>query len=351
MPSSGETQEVLPAEPPFTARRSRQAWILFLLVLFVILNVVVARAEVDLDSVGGRISTGSYAISAFGMGERPEQSSRENGGQRIPRVILLGNSVLQYTEVDPALRRKRDSAGLRFELGNFAQTGSSIADLLFAYQHVKRFKPDLLVVQVCSLTFGYDWPLFRTDNYKNGALPGYVDLLRLGPISAELDRNDYVEIGTYSYLPVYRYLTPLRGAVKNMLSDQVDSKIGLPLMDFFPTSLNLAQVWNDRTRLDRKISVPREYPGAEKLLKAFLARLEADGQRTLIISQESTFTPLPVMSALPKLTDRERISFLDFSHFHKQALFLDPIHPTPEGSEEVAERLLEGILSSGVLGE
>lgn len=269
-----------------------------------------------------------------------------------PRVVMLGNSVFQYTKVvDEVRKRRRVGDGeVEFEVVNFGYVGASIADYLFAYQHLRTFEPDLLVVHLTPHTFDHHEPLVRTDLKHALLLPEFIWLMDVPEIRKAYTRDELVESLVHSYLPVYRFV-PL---MKEALQRRINEAAGARIMAYYPWRLNIADEWrithrrrdSERARRFRERSF-KQYDESSAISALLMDQLQADATPTLFVVQERNlqwFARLPIEAEIAgRCAGEPWCSFVDFQRFYREAEFSDPIHPNPAGAAAAASRLVPAI--------
>ena len=266
-----------------------------------------------------------------------------------PRVILLGNSVLQYTWERYSIVQLKDSAHLDLELGNFSITGASIADYIANYNYVKQFHPDLLVVHLTSITFGFTDPLYRNQTRKLLFLPEMRDMWT-PLILNTYTKEDLVESFYFSYFPMFRKIKILREEPREWIDKYSMKYFGFRIMNFFPYSLNEGGEWHERNRA--RASAGNQYPLARPLFEFFVRQLIKDHQKAVFVIQESQDPDVPIFSEIESiLADQpDLFSFYNFKNYYKKKDFGDTIHPNAAGSYICAQRLLRVIIR-GLDGE
>lgn len=257
------------------------------------------------------------------------------------RVVLMGNSVLQSSSICKEMLRLNTQKKQLFEMGNFAQTGASIADYIFMYQHIKQFKPDLLVVHLCPTTFGHNWPLFRTDIKKAIIQSEYRKFLDVPSIKKEYQRDDFVESLIYTYLPFYRYIPFIRASFKNKMNALCLEITDVPLMNFFHYNTNVLEEWLVSNPLKiADADTATQYEVSEELFIYFLKFLREEKQKTVFVMQENNFTQTPICNSIQNYFSGDPLfSYYDLRSFYHSENYFDGIHPNQEGAILAAERL------------
>jgi hypothetical protein len=261
--------------------------------------------------------------------------------QKDKRFILLGNSVLQTSYVGRDLLKRIEDSHLSVEIGNFSQVGTSIADYVFMYQHIKQFKPDLLLIHLCPTTFGHNWPLFRTDIKKAILKEEYRHFLKEELIRKHFEREELLESLLYNYLPCYRYLPFLRAFCKKELNSLCLKTAKVPLMDFFPYSTNTLEEWLYEN-LDQAVhaDIATEYEDSSALFLFLLQMLEKDQQETIFVMQENKLIETPICKKIPHyLSGRSLFHYYDFRKYYNNKEDNDGIHPSKIDCEAIAFRL------------
>ena len=302
--------------------------VLFLSLIF---SFIPVKQENVLDR--GQVPFGSYGLAFSKMPPKHKK-----------RVIFIGNSVFYGTAVVPIVEAMAKDAGLDVEMGNFAITGSSIADYIITYNYIRQFDPDLIVIQTAPITFGYDWPLFRTDAKYLIFLPQMKRLWKKAFLTY-YSHDEIVKSLVYRIFPVLRYT----GVYKATLKDDINALLvrmgGIKLMDFFPFTTNEGLAWmKARNILAVSDHKPVQYPQAVELLRLLARQIDEDGTDTVIIEQESGYQKLPISRTQGELLKGYRhIDYFDFSSFYKSKNYVDVIHPDKKEAVAVAGRIFKVI--------
>ncbi|MCD4779668.1 MAG: hypothetical protein K8S27_03855 [Candidatus Omnitrophica bacterium] len=263
------------------------------------------------------------------------------------RIIFLGNSVLQTTDVITRIEAlKEEYPAIDFEIGNFSMCGSSIADYILMYNYIKKYNPDLIIAHVMPVTFGYDLPLFRTEAKKLIFLPEMKEIWA-HEIFDLYSRDELVESFLYSFFPVFRKHIIIRVQCKNMIN-KFTLKIGaFPIMSFFPYTLNTAGDWMKSNRMTSFNQVrPKEQPVLSGLLLFFLNQISEHHQKFVFVEQENNLMSLPISDNFSKIIEKyDEIFYYDFSHYYKKNHYVDSIHPaSSEEKSQMALRLYNIII-------
>lgn len=264
-----------------------------------------------------------------------------------PRVLILGNSVFQYTPLANEIRKQRNALGQAsmFEVTNYAAVGSSIADYLFIYEHVRQFKPDLLLVHITPHSLFGGEPLLRTDMKSMIYHAEYRHLWQHDYIRRQFTRNDLAESFIYSYFPPYRFIPILRDQLKTSIYQS-----GLRVTDFFPWRLNRAEEWRTAQApevLKNRFEKLDQYPESDRILNTLISRLREDQQKALFIFHESDKPLHPALRNLKdQLSSDSQMRTLDLTSFYKKEELPDTIHFNAEGAKNSASRMLPEILKS-----
>ncbi len=308
-------------------------------ILFI--SIVVAVALVSMffsrkktEIIGdARIPYGSYGL---GFTTMPKE-------KKAPRVIFLGNSVLQSTQTIPLLNKFKHHSKFDFEIGNFAITGATIADYIVTYNYVKKFKPDLLVIHLHPITFGCTPPLYRNESMHLLFLPEMRAIWNSFVFST-YTKDELVESLVYSYFPLYRRLPMAKQVIKEKVNNLLEKSNAIPLMDFFPYTLNLGKEWIKLNPAGSRFHA-FEFPKVRELLKSFVDQLEKDNQKAIFIMQESKDQTTPICHEIHKFVNNDKLfRYYNFRGHFKQEDFKDSIHPNKTtGSTKVAARLLMAI--------
>ncbi len=258
------------------------------------------------------------------------------------RVILLGNSVFQLSGIVSEIEAlKKTNPAIDFEIGNFSMCGSSIADYIIIYNYVRKYDPDLIIAHIVPMTFGYEAPLFRTEAKKLIFLPE-MKRIRTHEIFDLYTRDELVESFLYSFFPIIRTHIITRVKCKKAINN-LALKIGaLPVMNFFPYTLNTAGDWmqtNNVTAFAQR--TPKEQPALSELLPFFFNQLSKDKQKIVFIEQENNMTKLPINDRFPGMAEsHENIHYYNFKNYYQEKHYSDNIHPSSrEELNRVALRL------------
>ncbi len=298
----------------------------FFLLFFVFLNLIFClKSTIFLLPKEKILFHGSYNLLSFGMKPKKEFQSK--------RVVLLGNSVFQATTLVKEIEDycKDKATCKRFNIGNFSQTGTSVADLIFSVRHISKFNPDLTIVHISPVSFGYNWPIYRTDSYKALGLPSFINLLRENSIQSTLRKEDISEILFYSYFYPYRFIKIIRAKFKTTFPKT---------MNLFPYLLNKAMEWKVSKPQNQMATVKMtQYPNAEKLFITLLNELNKNTKKSLVIIQENDYEDNPIIKKLSSFIDGyENVSYINYKNYYNKELFSDSIHPSIKGAKLIAPR-------------
>jgi len=280
-----------------------------------------------------KVPHGSYGLSFATMPPKDKK-----------RVILIGNSVFQATKLVPILVKLRNKLGYDFEIGNFGITGASIADYIIMYNYVKKYKPDVIIIHLAPITFGFTDLIFRTDSKKLLFLP---EMKRL---NNELILNNYtndelIESYLYSHFPLFRTLPIIRARLKDLGNEYLNDSWNTRFMDFFPHTLNV--VVNEDQFINKEYPHQRQFPEAQMLFEYFVEQLRQDDQKAVFIMQENNYKNLPICFELKNYLQRyKQFSFYNFRDYYHKDNFFDNIHPKNLEAINVADRLLNVILKT-----
>lgn len=259
----------------------------------------------------------------------------------VPRVILLGNSALVQTQTIPFLETLREQTGRNYEIGNFSITSATIADDIITYNYIKRFHPDLVIVQLHPFTFGWAYPLYHHTSRKMIFQPGMRALWRRDILDT-LTPKDWAEGILYSYLPFYQALPVWRAAVHRWVRDRLPAKAA-PLMDFFTDPLAGPDNWR-LTKVEKKVGQALQFAEAPRLLTFFIDQLERDRQPTVFILQATSNESLPIIGELPAFFEgKTYCRIYDFRKFYNESQYIDSVHPDDTGALQAARRLYQVI--------
>jgi len=292
---------------------------------------------------------GSYGVTSTKF--MPNESSD-------PKVFFMGNSVYYGTDVIPQISNLQATRPTSFQIGNFGFTGASIYDYIHNYEHLKKFSPDLIIVQFNPTSFGYAGPYYRNDGYKNSFSLSRIGLYSEEFIRKTVSKDDLAEIASFSYVPLVR-TSKLDRTWCNLKLKSFSRKISsLRLWTFFPNKLNAVGEWATNRKKANTIvfeddqddnasafdpsSGPtnkQEYKTIETALKYFISQLNRDKQKAIFIIQPSGFPKLPIMDKMESLLAKEDgIHFVDNHDYFVDRLYIDKIHPNLEGAKLAAER-------------
>jgi hypothetical protein len=261
--------------------------------------------------------------------------------KKSKRVIFLGNSVFQATQVVPFINDLKSQTGLDFEIGNFSITGATIADYLVTYNYIKKFHPDLLIIHLHPVTFGYSYPFYRHASRKLIFTPEMKNL-RQPLILNTFSNNELAESVLYSYFPIYRTLPLLRHKLKKKLNHFFVKYLHLPVMNFFPYSLDPGKDW-EILNVQSKVG-NFEFPLSKPFLRFFINQLEVDHQKAVFIMQETSNESLPMFEELPAFFKGKKYCVLyDFRNFYEARNYKDAVHPDDTGALKSALRIMEVI--------
>lgn len=268
--------------------------------------------------------------------------------KEIPKVFFIGNSVYYSTPVLKELSKLEKGGKEKFQIGNFGMPGASIFDYLFTYRHISQYKPDLLVMQLNPVTFGYTWPEFRNDGNKGIFQFNQISHLKEPFIRDLFDKDLLAESFFVSYFPLFRNTKLLSWELNNFLVKTTKPFTKLKLWSFFPNRLNLNGEWvrgqdlkevRKKEQEDIEFVNSTEYKSSEKAFQYLLEELKADQQEVIFIIQPSSYIPLPIMKKLKqKVQAYANASIIDHSSFYDKALYVDNIHPNLKGAKKDARR-------------
>jgi len=323
--------------------------LLLAIVLFIV-GINLRSAFVDITVSGTKnAGYGSYGVNSTKFVDDESDYAK---------VFFMGNSVYYGTEVIPEINSLQDVRPKKFQLGNFGFTGASLYDYIHNYQHIRQFKPDLIVVQFNPTSFGYAGPYYRNDGYKAMLKPNRIKLTKEAFVRETLNKDDMTEQLCHSYLPLVR-VSKLDRSIFNMKLRIFCKKFtNLRIWTFFPNKLNAVGEWAaNRTKVaddgidtsDKAIdshfdpeSGPvnkQEYKSAEEALAYFTNQLKADNQKAIFILQPSGFPKLPIMLKMATIfEDDSLIQFADHHDFYVADHYVDQIHPNLEGAKLAAQR-------------
>ena len=314
---------------------------IFLIVIcgaFLLLNIFTGFNKIEVN--GNKFSRyGSYGIL------NTEFISKEG---ELPKVFFLGNSVYYSTAVLKELGKIEKKGNTKFQIGNFGMPGASIYDYLFTYRHIAQFQPDLLVVQLNPVTFGYTWPKFRNDGNKGIFQLNQISHFRKSFIRELFDKDLLAESFFVSYFPLFRNTKLFSWELNSFLKKKTKQFTKLKLWSFFPNKLNLNGEWvrgqdlkdvREKEQKDVEFVHSTEYKSAEIAFHYLLEELKADSQEVIFIIQPSSYIPLPIMEKLNrKIQPYSNASIIDHSLFYTKALYVDDIHPNAKGAKKDAMR-------------
>lgn len=259
------------------------------------------------------------------------------------QVFFIGNSVYYGTSLLPELNKLQESQAFKFQIGNFGFTGASLYDYLFTYNHVKQFKPDLLVVQLAPISFGYGGPHFRNDGKKGIFKMNQIKLIKNNFVRDLYDRNDLAEALTCSIFPLAFQAKLLSSKLNIFLQKKTRRYTPLKLWSFFPVKLNISGEWAaspenreekaEESRKSADFPKDSQYSTAKQAFIYFRDQLIADNQKTLFILQPNDYYNLPIMGEIEELVkDSELFFFDDQRKFYIKKHYNDKIHPNKMGS-------------------
>ena len=265
-----------------------------------------------------------------------------------PKVFFVGNSVYYSTPVLKELDQLNKKGNVHFQIGNFGYPGSSIYDYLFTYRHVRQFNPDILVVQLNPVTFGYTWPKFRNDSYRGIFQPHQASLLKESFVRDLFDKDLVAESLLASYFPFFRDVRLISWEAINFLKAQTKEYTAINIWSFFPARLNLAGEWGhgkdlrsvrEKERQDEQFIRSTQYESAEEALRFLLTELEANNQKAIFINQATSFINVPIIDKLNAIfSDYPSIILADHSDFFSKKYYSDDIHPNVQGAKKEAKR-------------
>ena len=290
---------------------------------------------------------GSYGVSATKF--MPDESGD-------PKVFFMGNSVYYGTDVIPQINKLEENGKVNFQTGNFGFTGASVYDYIHNYTHIRKFKPDLLVVQFNPTSFGYAGPYYRNDGYKTALTPKQLSLLSAGFLRSTYTKDDLAEVFCFSSLPIVRSAKSYRSWMNQKIKRLSRKLTKLRMWTFFPNKLNAVGEWATNRKKSKDLvasndeeqsvfnpdSGPlnkQEYKTIEEALIFFINQLKADQQKAIFILQPSDFPRFPIMDRMQTMLAQEAwIQFVDNHRFFEKRLYIDKIHPNLEGAELAAQR-------------
>lgn len=261
-----------------------------------------------------------------------------------PRVILLGNSVLQYTDVVSYIVDIKEKTGADFEIGNFGVTGASIADYIITYNYIKQFQPDLIVVHLAPITFGYNEPLYRNESMKLIWQPKMRALWQPEFLST-YSKEELAQSVLYSYFPIIQRWHILRTNLKGHINAFTYNNFKFNVMNFYPYDLNLGKEWHRTAYRPPNVE---QYAQTEDLMRFFVAQLKKDNQKTLFVVQETNDddSQMPIFEKIPTmLGDDSLFRFYNFRGYYREDEYDDSIHPNKTvGAPKQAMRLFKIIV-------
>lgn len=290
---------------------------------------------------GEPIPLGAYGLPHVTLGEKPKDTKR---------VFLLGNSVFQTSDIAKNLVDLAKKSHLTLEFENFGMTGASIADYIFTYEYIKKFAPDLIVVHLSPMTFGYNYPLFRNIAHHLLFTPE-MTRLRSKEIYDLFSNEELISFLIFSTFPIFRYHYISKAELKANINEYTRRKMDFSLMDFFPYTLNLAEDWVKKTA-----STPYQEKGlfiesswqyllSEKLLNLFIKNLSDDRQKTIFIKQEDSFEEIPISLDLQRhLGSNPLMPYYDFKKYLEKEDYPDGLHPDTQGAQKAASRIFNALL-------
>jgi hypothetical protein len=275
-----------------------------------------------------------YGSRLIAHSEAPPRST-------VPRVVFIGNSVLQYTPLIDQLRMLRNEhPNKMFDVLNFGAVGASIADMLFVQRWVQQFKPDLVVFHFNAHAFFSGEPLLRTDLKKMIFREPFRDLRGIPAVRGAYARDEWVEALVFSYFAPYRWIP----VIQNELKEGIRLS-GLNVMDFFPWRLNQAEEWREAqspTKMAEMYSKNSEYEQSSILMDELLNSIKNSGVRALIVLQERK-TPLYPTEMRIKTNVPPGATVLDLSSNFLPEHFRDGVHFNLEGARVSATKILPSI--------
>lgn len=326
---------------------SGRGLLLSILIFFLVCNGLIffVQTTVHADLNAG---FGSYGVFSSKFGD-------DNSGNKS--VFFLGNSVYYGTQLIPEINKLQENKSLKFQTGNFGFTGASVYDYICNYHHLRKYKPDLLLVQFNPVSFGHSLPFYRNDGYKNSLSFSQIRLFKESFFRKSITKDDLGEIICYSSMPLVKRFKEFRTLCYSSSRQIFRLFTNLRLMDFFPNRLNAVGEWfeNRRKLKNRESEKPiidisdfvansgakykQQYSTAEEALQYFINLLKADNQKSVFIIQPSGYLRLPVLDKMDNyLEGDELITFADHHDFYSNELYVDKIHPNLEGAKLAAER-------------
>lgn len=282
---------------------------------------------------------GSYLIKHSIL---PEEKISKN------RVVLLGNSVMHYSQVSKRLLGLRNKSlnpqsPEFFEVGNFGIVGSAIGDLLYSYLHIREYQPDMVVIQVISSSFTKGQGLFRTDLRRAHWMPSNLTHALSAPVRSVVPKEDWVDSIFYSLFPLYRFFPISRLYVKHHFANLT----GLKIFEYFPWTANLEDEWQLNKRFgDKKGTQEKEWfhPSSMAVLSKLLDLAKSDGVQVYLIVTPHRVRQDFILSELEKtLKSHPEVRWDNFSTQYASEEFTDNIHPNAQGSQKIAESIFKNI--------
>lgn len=326
---------------------SAKALLLYIFLAFTLVNVFLYCNTIKVNGDTHALY-GSYGVL---------KTEFQTVNEKLPKVFFIGNSVYYGTSLLPELNLLQASQSFQFEIGNFGFTGASIYDYQFTYNHVKQFKPDLLVVQLAPISFGSGGPHFRNDSRKGLFKSSQIEMTKKEYIRTLFDKDDISEALCYSFLPVVMESKLLSSDMNNKLRLYFRKYTSLKLWSFFPNKLNIAGEWaTNRNKKFKTRDVPErikleesQYETAKEAFINFKEQLIRDNQKTLFLIQPNDYYRLPIMDEIKDLVKgNDLFTFDDHRKFYNKMHYSDKIHPNKKGAIIAARKhyfFIKSILS------
>ena len=327
--------------PTSDAKLTRKLfWIVaFLGCLIIVLGHVIEYLGRFSPLETGVMKFGTYGIYLVQIPPKEALNGRNS-------VILLGNSVYQYSGVTLEMQKIADKSNSNIQFVNLAQVSSSIYDYLIQSAKAVNAHPDLVVININQVTYNQK-PKFKTDAEQ---IAFDRDIRKVLPLSFYLRHFTYqsaLSSMISSLMPLKRVDSIVRWEFK--LRDKLPawffSWVSYP---FLNTAMELAEANPSRNTIQRTDLPSMELAEIIAAQKELLNIYQKHRIPLLFINQETSggFDPA-VLEAIKELISNDGNAILvDYQSYWNEDQFLDFIHPLDRDIEPYAQRHFRAVINA-----